>query len=316
MNVLDAAGPQADRLAGLWWLMFWICAGVFVLMLAALAFAVVRGRRAAPGDALPDADPPPAYRAGTVIAVASGVSVVILIVLLVASVLVGRAVTAFGGADPLTIEVTGRQWWWEARYEDPEPARSFVTANEVHVPVGRPIRLKLRTADVIHSLWIPSLHGKRDMIPARTNDLWLQADRHGVFTGQCAEFCGLQHAHMALRIVARPAHEFEAWREAQLRDAPEPSDPLTRRGRDAFLAGPCVLCHTVRGTTAGGRVGPDLTHVASRATLAAGSIPNTPGHLAGWIADAQGIKPGTQMPTLGLPTDELLAIHAWVSTLR
>ena len=314
MSVLDAAGPQAARLASLWWLMLWVCAVVLVLVLAALLFAVARGRRHAEPPPMPE--PPRAPVADGVVATATAVTVIVLIGLLIASVLTGRAVGAFTGSQPLTIELTGHQWWWAARYADGEPRQRFVTANELHVPVGRAVTLKLRTADVIHSFWVPQLHGKRDLIPARTNELTLQADRPGVFAGQCAEFCGLQHAHMALRIVAVSAAEFERWREAQIKPAAEPGDALARRGRDAFVAGPCALCHTIRGTPAGGAVGPDLTHVASRATLAAGTIPNTPGHLAGWIADAQGIKPGTQMPTLGLPPDELRAILAWLATLR
>lgn len=315
MSVLDAAGPQAARLAALWWLMFWVCAVVLVLVLAALVLGVRRGRRRAREDT-PMPNPPAAVGAGSIVATATGITVITLVGLLVASVLTGRALGAFTGPDPVTIEVTGHQWWWEARYADGDPWRRFKTANELHVPVGRAVHLQLTTVDVIHSLWVPNLHGKRDLIPARTNELTLQADRPGVFAGQCAEFCGLQHAHMGLRIVAVAPGEFDRWREAQIRPAAEPTDALARRGRDAFVAGPCALCHTVRGTTAGGGVGPDLTHVASRATLAAGTIPNTPGHLAGFIADAQGIKPGTQMPTLGLPPDELLAILAWLGTLR
>jgi cytochrome c oxidase subunit 2 len=315
VNVLDAAGPQAGKLVVLWWVMFWVSVAVLALVLIALAFAVVRGRRH-DGDRRPAPEPPPARRAGVVIGAATVVTTLILIALLVTSVVTGRAVSAFSGPDPLTITVTGHQWWWSARYDDGEPSERFEIANELHVPVGRPVRLKLQTVDVIHSLWVPNLHGKRDLIPARTNELWLQADREGVFNGQCAEYCGLQHAHMALRIVADSPQAFDTWRRQQMQPAPEPTDALVQRGRDAFLAGPCVLCHTVRGTTAGGRVGPDLTHVASRATLAAGTIPNTPGHLSGWIADAQGVKPGTRMPTLGLPPDELLAILAWLETLR
>jgi cytochrome c oxidase subunit II len=315
MSVLDAAGPQAARLASLWWLMFWVCAVVTLLVLAALAFAVVRGRRRAVQDA-PMPSPPAAVGAGSIVAVATVITTITLVGLLVASVTTGRAISALTGPDSITIELTGHQWWWEARYADGEPWRRFLTANELHVPVGRPVDVKLKTADVIHSLWVPSLQGKRDLIPARTNELVFQADRAGVFGGQCAEFCGLQHAHMAIRIVAESSDRFDRWRDMQIQPAPEPTDALARRGRDAFVAGPCALCHTVRGTPAGGAVGPDLTHVASRATLASGTIPNTPGHLGGWIADAQGIKPGTQMPTMGLPPEELLAILAWLRTLR
>jgi cytochrome c oxidase subunit 2 len=190
------------------------------------------------------------------------------------------------------------------------------TANEIHVPVGRPVAIDLKSRDVIHSFWVPNLHGKMDAIPGRVTNTWLQADSPGVWRGQCAEFCGLQHAHMALTVVAHPAHEFEQWLSAQREPATQPTEEIALRGQQVFLSGPCMMCHTIRGTPALSAFGPDLTHVASRRTLAAGTIPNTRGHLAGWILDPQVIKPGTRMPPTALGSEDLQALLAYLERLR
>jgi cytochrome c oxidase subunit 2 len=202
------------------------------------------------------------------------------------------------------------------RYQDPAPSRSFSTANEIHIPVGRPVELTLRSIDVIHSFWVPNLHGKKDLIPGQVNTLLLQADRAGVFRGQCAEFCGLQHANMALHVVAEPQEQFAKWQAQQRRPAPEPANDAQRRGREVFMASSCVLCHKIGGTMAGGVTGPDLTHVASRLSLAAGTLPNTRGHLAGWIVDPQMHKPGNNMPPNLLSPGDLQALLSYLDTLR
>ncbi len=209
--VLDPAGPQAARIADLWWLMFWICAAVFVVVLIALVGAVLRGRGRS--DAVVGAPVEPGEERGMRLVVGGAIAatVVILIVLLVASVVTERRLSSLIAADALTIEVIGHQWWWEVRYEAANSTDRVVTANEIHIPVGRPVRINLRSADVIHSFWVPSLHGKQDLIPGHPTTTWLQADRPGVFRGQCAEFCGLQHAHMALLVVAEPPGAFVAW---------------------------------------------------------------------------------------------------------
>jgi cytochrome c oxidase subunit 2 len=212
--------------------------------------------------------------------------------------------------------VTGHQWWWDVRYDAHVPAHRVRTANEIHIPVGQPILLKLRTSDVIHSFWVPSLHGKRDLIPGQTNTLWLQADRPGTYRGQCAEFCGHQHAHMGLLVVAEPPERFAGWQERQRQPAAEPADALARRGREVFVAGPCALCHAVRGTEAAAEVAPDLTHLGSRLTIAAATLANTPGHLAGWIVDPQRLKPGSHMPPMSLAADDLQALLAYLGSLR
>jgi cytochrome c oxidase subunit II len=214
------------------------------------------------------------------------------------------------------IEITGRQWWWEVRYPSPDPQQTFTTANEIHIPVGEPIALRLQSTDVIHSFWVPQLQGKIDVIPGQTNTFWLRADSAGVYRGQCAEYCGIQHAHMAMQVVAQPRAQFESWAAQQRRPAASPSDSLASAGRDAFEHQACALCHAIQGTGAHGQMGPDLTHVASRLMLAAGTIPNTPGHLAGWIMNSQTIKPGNDMPQMNLDRASLHAITAYLATLH
>jgi cytochrome c oxidase subunit 2 len=221
------------------------------------------------------------------------------------------------GATPdLVIEVTGRQYWWEVHYLDAQRQRLFEVANEIHIPVGRRVQVRLRSADVIHSFWVPRLAPKVDNVPGRTTVLWLQADRRGAYRGQCAEYCGTQHAHMAFHVIAESDDRFAAWLAAQQLPAAEPTDPLAVAGREVFLRAPCAQCHTIRGTAAEGDLGPDLTHVASRRTLAAGLLPNTTGHLGGWIADPQALKPGNLMPSVPLESREFEALLHYMSSLR
>lgn len=315
-QVLDPGGPQAARIAGYWWLNFWIATVVLVAVVVFLVDTVVR-RRAVVPPALVPIDPRAERRVVIGVSVAVGLTAVTLIVLLVASAAASRGVASLGGEEPaVTIEVTAQQWWWDVEYWDPVPSQRFRTANEIHIPVGRAVLVKTKSADVNHSFWVPGLHGKQDHIPGHNSSLTIKADHPGRFAGRCAEFCGLQHAHMQLLVFADPPEAFEAWRQAQRRPAAEPTSQLARRGRDVFMTGPCVLCHTVLGTPAGARLGPDLTHVGSRTMLAAGTVLNTPGHLGGWIADPQAIKPGTRMPANSFPADELQALIVYVSGLR
>jgi cytochrome c oxidase subunit 2 len=216
----------------------------------------------------------------------------------------------------LTVKVTGRQYWWEVEYLDAEPQRRFETANELRIPVGRRVIVRLATDDVIHSFWVPGLGGKMDLVPGRTNVTFIEASRPGVWRGQCAEFCGVQHAKMAFVVVAEPADQWEAWAASQRMPAVAPRDSLALADREAFLASGCVPCHAVRGTPARGELGPDLTHLASRLTLAAGTLPNTPGHRYGWVANPQAIKPGNKMPAVPLSPAELDAIVRYLGTLR
>jgi cytochrome c oxidase subunit II len=197
-----------------------------------------------------------------------------------------------------------------------EPYRIVETANEIHLPVGVPIRIHGTSRDVIHSFWAPNVQGKRDLLPGYDTDLMLRIDQPGRWRGQCAEYCGEQHAHMSFYMVAEPKSEFAAWLNAQVLPAVVPSTPQTLHGQQVFLTHACVMCHTIRGTTAGSHVGPDLTHVASRATIAAGELPNTIGNLGGWILNAQALKPGCRMPPNQLSGSDLQDLLAYLETLR
>ena len=307
-SVLHPAGVQAARLNQLWWVMFWVCTVVFICVMCAVALAIVRGRRGSSTAS-------EATLTGTVGA-AVGISVVALLVLLTASEITGRDLEALKSQSALRIQITGNQWWWDVQYLNPNPSLTVATANEIHLPVGRPVGLVLKSTDVIHSLWIPALHGKRDLLPGRQNEIWIQADQAGFYRGQCAEYCGAQHAKMALTVVADLPDDFERWLSHMRGAAPAPTTDSEIRGRDVVERGPCAMCHTITGTLAGGRTAPDLTHIASRSTIGAGSLPNTRGNLAGWIADPQHVKPGNKMPATGLASEELQAVLDYLETLK
>jgi cytochrome c oxidase subunit 2 len=253
-------------------------------------------------------------KAGYIVSALVGLTLAILCGFTVVSFLGSRGLASGEGA--IEIEVTGYQWWWQIKYPDPQPSRTFTTANDLHIPVGRPVKLLLKSGDVIHSFWVPNLAGKKDLIPGQQNELTFSADRPGSYRGQCAEFCGLQHAKMALRVIAEPSQDFEAWRDRQLQPAMEVNDPSASAGRQVFERKACILCHTIRGTKAGGRYGPDLTHFGSRETIAAGTLPNDRDHLKRWIANPQAFKPGTKMPQVPLDEDELNAISAYLGALK
>jgi cytochrome c oxidase subunit 2 len=218
---------------------------------------------------------------------------------------------------PADIEVTGRMWWWDVRYRDPRSGSWIPAANELYVPVGRPVELALRSEDVIHSFWVPALAGKVDMIPGRANRLVLHAREAGVFRGQCAEYCGMQHSWMALHVVAVPEDEYRAWLERQAAPAREPGNAALRRGRDALLREDCGGCHAIRGTPAAGTLGPDLTHVGSRSSLAAGRLNNNAATIAAWIAGSQSLKPGNLMPSSkAFSGEELRLVAAYLESLK
>ena len=308
-SALHPSGVQAERIGELWWFLFWLCAIVYVLVLGALAVATRRGHRGRTGES----DDRPLTAS---VVAASGITVIALFAVLLASVMTGRAVGSLGDANALVVEVTGSQWWWEVVYDNPDPSLRVTSANELHIPVGRPVAITLKSTDVIHSFWVPNLHGKIDLIPGRANTIWIQADTPGVYRGQCAEYCGLQHANMAFAVIATSSDDFERWIMAQRQPAPDPATPDQARGRQIVESGPCAMCHTVRGTRAGGRTAPDLTHIATRSTIAAGAAPNTPGDRADWIADPQHLKPGARMPPTGLTDTDLRAVLAYLETLR
>jgi cytochrome c oxidase subunit II len=237
-----------------------------------------------------------------------------LVVLTTVSFLVDRSL-AEAGPDPLKIRVTGNQWWWQIEYQGDLPSENVTTANELHLPLGRPAVIELRANDVIHSFWVPNLSGKEDLIPGRTNYIAVTPRRTGAFRGQCAEFCGLQHAKMAFDVKVDTPEAFEAWMRRQTMSAPNPTSADAVFGKQVFNSKACVMCHRIQGTDAGGTVGPDLTHLKSRMHIAAGTLPNDRGSLQAWIADPQGIKPGTRMPRVPLSADELNAVVAYLETL-
>jgi len=318
-SVLHPEGPQAHQLSNLWWLMFWVCTVVFMLVMVALLLALQRRTTESQLMSAPILVPSIEHeqrRRNTVITAVT-ISVAILFVFLIVSFSVGRSLTAeLAHKNALTIEITGHQWWWEVRYDDPSASNIFTTANEIHIPVGVPVTFQLRATDVIHSFWVPNLMGKKDLIPGKIATVWLQADTPGVYRGQCAEYCGLQHAHMALWIVAEPQELFNAWHQNQVQTSVAPGNDSQKLGQQVFLSSPCVMCHAINGTPAGANFGPNLTHVASRSTIGAATLPNTREHLTQWIVDSQKIKPGNKMPQNNLGQQELDALVDYLQSLK
>jgi len=316
-SAFDAAGVQAGHILDLWHVLVWTCTVVFAAILAALLLLLMRAPRSdqstPPDLSAVDAPEPGPRRSVTTAVVASTLG---LLALLVASIFTDQALARMSLAGAVNIELTAHQFWWTARYIDGPQADTFVTANELHVPVGRPVIVTLKSDDVIHSLWVPSLAGKKDLIPGRTAQLQFRADQAGVYRGQCAEFCGFQHAMMGLLVVAEPQAQWDAWAAAQRRPAPEPATAQAARGRELFLSQSCAMCHAIQGTTANAQHGPDLTHVGSRQTLAAGTLPNNRGNMQAWIAAPQSFKPGTNMPATPLSAGDLEAVAAWLETLK
>lgn len=309
-SVVHPRGPAAAAIGGLWWFLAVLVLAVFVVTMTLLVMALRRPRDT---SARTDTDGGPPLGT-TRFVVVSGIVVpgILLVGLLFASL--GATVALRQPTSSFTtVRIVGHQWWWHVEY----PEFGIVTANELHVPVGEIVRLELTSADVVHSLWIPSLAGKIDLLPERRNEFWLQADVAGVYRGQCAEFCGVQHANMALEVVALPRAAFDDWarRMAEEQRAP-PGEPSARRGHDVFFAAGCDACHAIAGTAARGRLGPDLTHLASRRMLAAATVPNEPSVLRRWLRAPQRIKPGNRMPATDLPDAELDALVAFLTSLE
>lgn len=315
-SMLSPQSPAASEIAGLWWLLFWVSMAVVALVFGLLGWALWRRRRvtadtstamrARPEQTLPGGEQ--TWVVGGGIVMPTG----ILVGVLAATLTVMQSTAQASPSPDVVIEVVGHQWWWEVRY----PNQAFVTANEIRIPVGEPIELRMTGGDVIHSLWIPELNGKMDLIPGRTTSLVLQADQAGEYLAQCAEFCGTQHARMRLVVVAETPEAFDGWVRNQQAEVAQPIGEEQRRGQQVFLGAACVYCHTVRGTNAAGQVGPDLTHLASRRTLAAGVLPNNRGHLAGWILDPQALKPGNLMPPTALSGEDLNDLLIYLESLK
>jgi cytochrome c oxidase subunit 2 len=305
-SALNAHGPHAEAVATLSWVMFYGAAAVFLVVLVAAALALWGPSRL---RARIHSDRSIVY--GGIVFPS-----VILVALFVYSLALTRSFVTGAGPADLRIEVVAHQWWWRVTYLDPTGGVDFVTANEIQLPTDAAVELIVKTADVIHSFWVPTLAGKLDMIPGHVNRLRVVASSEGLFRGQCAEYCGGPHAQMAFYVIAQPQPAFEQWRDSQRAPATEISDGTATRGRELFM-GHCSVCHTVRGTLAQGTLGPDLTHVGSRRSLAAGILANNRANLAAWIASSQHIKPGNLMPSMEMFSgDDLRALVAYLTALR
>jgi cytochrome c oxidase subunit 2 len=309
-SYLQGRGYVADREATLGWVLLAIASAV-VVVIAILVLGATFRRRPPGGDLIREGGGMRWIVIGAII-----VPSVILLGTTIYSTVVLARVARPAARPSVVVQVIGHRWWWEVRYPGTSPAEAFATANEIHIPVHQPVQLELSSADVIHSFWIPQLAGKMDLIPGQTNVTWIEADTAGAYRGQCGEYCGLQHAGMRMSVVADSPAEFTRWLQAQRQGAAAPAADLAAAGEQVFQRSACAVCHTVRGTEAGGAVGPDLTHFASRATLAAGVLPNTQGNLAGWVANPQGIKPGVIMPAVPLRPADLHAVIAYLQALK
>jgi cytochrome c oxidase subunit 2 len=315
LSYLDSAGTRADITLPLTWLVLAISILVCLVIAWLLWLAVRRGR--ARGDAAATRAAP-VERGGDglrFIKVGLWLSAAPLLLTLVWTMVALARVAGPPPQPALTLDVTGHQWWWEVEYHGGGPAETFRTANEIHIPVGVPVEVRLHGADVIHSFWVPKLAGKTDTIPGQTNVSWLQADSAGRYAGQCTEYCGFQHAKMAFEVVAQPQSEFEQWRLHQLEDAAAPASAAADRGMELVVYR-CGLCHEVRGTSAGAVSAPDLTHLMSRRMLASGALPNNPGNLVAWIQNPQVVKPGSLMPQQNLSGQQLADLSAYLESLQ
>ncbi|MHC2252775.1 cytochrome c oxidase subunit 2 [Bradyrhizobium embrapense] len=312
-SALDPQGLQSEQIRHTFMMFLAVSGIVWACVTVVLGIGLLPRKRIS--DEPPGLRRPFETRAGRMILGLGAATALIVLVLSFVSYAGQRTLFA---KDPnaLTLRIVGHQWWWEVHYAADSPHNSFATANEIRIPVGKPVKVELESADVIHSFWVPSLTGKMDLITGQTNEIQFTAKNPGIYRGQCAEFCGLQHAHMAFAAIALRPEEFERWREHENQGATSPSDTLAKQGEQLFRGRGCALCHTIRGTLAGGQLGPDLTHVGSRTTLAAGTLPQTPAALGAWIADPQHIKPGNLMPQMPLQSGELIAIIRYLEQLE
>jgi cytochrome c oxidase subunit 2 len=314
---LDPAGDQAAMIGGLWTLMVWVCGFMYLLVLIFLGHALWKSRRVLSTEPLSHgaesaAEVPLRKAMSTWIGLILGG----LIVLSLGSFLIDRSLANARLDNALKIKVTAAQWWWKVEYEGETADRRIATANELQLPVGRPALIELQAEDVIHSFWIPNLGGKQDLIPGRINSLLLTPRREGDYRGQCAEFCGLQHAKMALYATVSSERDFQTWRRRQLAPAIAPSTPEQIRGQEIFMSGPCASCHQIVGTPAAGQNGPDLTHLASRRSIAAGARLYSFEALREWLRDPHAIKPGNHMPLVQLSNDDLNALTSYLDSLK
>ncbi len=303
-TTLEGHGLAAIRISHLAWFMTILFLAITLIMWVLLIVAFYKRR-----GTLAEHEPINS-EGGEIWIVIGGLAVpfVILTLLFVMGLSLLSAFPIHGMRGPMTvsaeeamkpeIRITGHQWWWQIDYLNDDRSKQFTSANELHLPAGRPVYIEVVTADVMHSLWIPALHGKVDLIPGISNYILIQSSQPGNYVGQCAEYCGAQHAHMRLLAVVQEPKDYEAWLQQQLQPGAEPQTPQEIAGKNIFISGPCAMCHQIRGTAAGGTVGPDLTHIGSRQMIGADSFPNNNAYLEGWITHAQDLKPGCLMPNL------------------
>jgi cytochrome c oxidase subunit 2 len=312
-----AAATEDRQFLTLFWIFMAVCGVMYALVIAFLIAGLARRRTEAEANVVETGRhhrSHPLMRT-TLIGWTALIGVG-LAALAIASFFADRSMAEAATNEKLSITLTGNQWWWDIVYNSNDASKTMRTANELHLPVGVPTRILLNSADVIHSLWIPSLGGKQDLIPGRQNDITFVPQKIGIFRGQCAEFCGTQHAHMALVVVVQSYPDFIKWWDHQLQPAVAPRTPLQLAGYQYVTNGPCSACHNIGGTPASGTVAPDLTHLASRKSLAASTMPMSEGNLYGWVEDPQSLKPGVKMPTIGLEPDKLHAVVAYLETLK
>jgi cytochrome c oxidase subunit 2 len=312
---LAPAGEQAASIASLFWLMMAVCGFMYLLVLGFLGLGLWRSRRA--GGARDDPGINPADRGLTrTLLFWVGLVVAGLTVLIVGSFLADRSIAQARGRRALEVRVTGHQWWWRIQYRDPATGDWIETANELHLPAGRTTRVTLGSADVVHSFWVPNVAQKMDVVPGLRNVIDLTPIRTGWFRGQCAEFCGAQHAHMAFDVKVDTPAEFNRWLAGQAGSAAMPTEAAAARGMQIVSTGTCAMCHAIRGTPAVGKPGPDLTHIASRRSIAAGTLPMSRGALQGWIVQPQALKPGTMMPPTPLAPADADAVSLYLAGLK
>jgi cytochrome c oxidase subunit 2 len=312
---LAPAGEQAAGIASLFWLMMAVCGSMYLLVLAFLGLGLWRSRHSGSVNAEPSINPADRGLTRTLL-VWSALVVGGLTVLIVGSFLADRTIAQARGRTALEVRVTGHQWWWRIHYRDPATGLWVETANELHLPVGRTTRVTLGSADVVHSFWVPSIAQKLDIVPGLQNIIDLTPTRTGWSRGQCAEFCGVQHARMSFDVKVETPAEFDRWLAGQARPAAPPADAFAARGMQIVSTGSCALCHAIRGTSAAGRPGPDLTHIASRRSIASGTLPMSRGNLQGWIVQPQAIKPGTMMPPTPLFPADADAVSRYLAGLK
>lgn len=315
MNYLTGYGEKANTVVPLTWAVLSVAVAVIIIILSLVAAGAWRRGATVPIGSIRNLPVGHTESGLPWIYVGVGISTVVLLATVLWTMWV--LVKTYMPASPpaFTVTITGHQWWWEATYHGNTPSETFTTANEIHIPTGVPVKFELRSADVIHSFWVPPLNGKTDTIPGQTNITWLDASRPGVYRGQCTEYCGWQHAKMGLLVIAQAPADFKAWWAHQLQSPPPSTSPAMTEAQSTFVLR-CGGCHTVRGTDAGGIVGPDLSHLMNRKTIAAAMLPNTPGNLSAWIADPQSIKPGCLMPVLGLSGQELSQVQTYLESLK